>query len=225
MDPAVSALWTNDLVNVGIIILVVIDLLLVTSLRLATAIKLNAAQAALLAVLPLLLGNLAEELHLVIMSVAIVVIRVLVVPPLLWRSIRHSSVRHEPRPLVGGGAALSIAGVLVAISFWLGTRLVLPEALGPAPSLLVPGAFATVLLGLFLLVSRVLALTQVIAYLTLENGISLFGLALARETPWLVELGILLDLFVGVFVMGIVIFQINRTFEDLDTTGLTQLHD
>jgi hydrogenase-4 component E len=143
---------------------------------------------------------------------------------LMW-SIRHATVRREQGPLIGIGPSLVIAGGLVGLSFLLGDRMRLPEGLLPFSSILVPGAFATILLGLFLLITRVQALTQVVAYLTIENGIYLFGLALVRETPVIVEMGILLDVFVGVFVMGIIIFHINRTFEHLDTSGLSQLRD
>ena len=94
-----------------------------------------------------------------------------------------------------------------------------------ALALLIPAALATVLIGLLVLVSRTLALTQVVGYIVVENGIFLFGLTLVREMPLLVELGILLDVFVGVFVMGIVVYHISRTFDHIDTQELTQLKD
>ena len=73
-----------------------------------------------------------------------------------------------------------------------------------------PAAIANVLLGFLLLVARRKAITQVVGYLVLENGVFVFGLGLAAEQPILVELGVLLDLLVGVFVMGIAIHHISR---------------
>ena len=70
-----------------------------------------------------------------------------------------------------------------------------------------------------------LALTQVQGYLVLENGVYAFGVAMAQEMPVSVELGILLDVFVGVFVMGIIIFHISREFEHLETDRLSDLKD
>ena len=67
-------------------------------------------------------------------------------------------------------------------------------------------------IGLFLIVSRRNALMQVIGYLVIENGIFVFGVITVVDTPLLVELGMLLDAFVAVFVMGIAIFHINREF-------------
>ena len=68
-------------------------------------------------------------------------------------------------------------------------------------------------------------MTQVIGYLVLENGIYLFGLMLLHEMPILVELGILLDVFVGVFVMAIVVYHIRREFDHIDTHVLAQLKE
>ncbi|HEX2970775.1 MAG TPA: NADH-quinone oxidoreductase subunit K [Tepidisphaeraceae bacterium] len=75
------------------------------------------------------------------------------------------------------------------------------------------------------MISRTKAITQVIGYLVLENGIFLFGLTLVRQMPILVELGILLDVFVGVFVMAIVVYHIRRTFDHMDTDELDQLKE
>jgi len=76
-----------------------------------------------------------------------------------------------------------------------------------------------------LLITRRKAITQVLGYLTLENGVYAFGAAVALQMPILVELGILLDVFVGVFVMGIAIFHISRQFDHIDTGRLVTLSD
>jgi hydrogenase-4 component E len=84
---------------------------------------------------------------------------------------------------------------------------------------------ATVATGFILLVGRVKAIAQVCGYLILENGIYLFGLLLIRSTPLLVEAGVLLDVTVGVFVIGIIVDRIQRTFDSLDTRKLTALRE
>ena len=81
---------------------------------------------------------------------------------------------------------------------------------------------STVIIGLLVLTTRVKAVTQVVGYLMLENGIYTFGLTLAERVPLLVELGVLLDVFVGVFIMGIVVFHINREFDSLNSAHLTR---
>ena len=79
--------------------------------------------------------------------------------------------------------------------------------------------------GLMVLITRAKAITQVVGYLMLENGIYLFGLTLSERVPFLVEVGVLLDVFVGVFIMGIVVFHINREFDSISAANLTELHD
>ena len=81
------------------------------------------------------------------------------------------------------------------------------------------------MLGFLVLVSRRQAVTQVVGYLMLENGVFIFGQTLVEEIPFAVELGILLDLLVGVFVMGIAIYHISREFEHIDTELLSSLKD
>src|SRR5436190_671839 len=102
-------------------------------------------------------------------------------------------------------------------------RLPLPQT--PVSPLIVPVALFTSFVGLFIIVSRRKALTQVLGYLVLENGIYAFGVGLVQNTPMLVELGVLLDVFVAVFVMGITIFHINRQFDHIDTDQLATLKD
>jgi hydrogenase-4 component E len=115
------------------------------------------------------------------------------------------------------GAGASIGAVALA-----GALPLLPEH---AHSLLVPGAFATAICGFVLLIGRAKAISQVCGYLILENGIYLFGLLLIHATPLLVEAGILLDLTVGVFVIGIIVDRIQRAFDSLDTRKLTALRE
>jgi len=110
----------------------------------------------------------------------------------------------------------------VAIAFAMAQRLPLPQQ---EQSLLVPVAMSTVIIGLLVLTTRAKAVTQVVGYLMLENGIYAFGLTLAERVPLLVELGVLLDVFVGVFIMGIVVFHINREFDSLSSAHLIELKD
>ena len=88
-----------------------------------------------------------------------------------------------------------------------------------------PGALASVLTGFVLLIGRAKAISQACGYLILENGIYLFGLLLLRATPLLVETGVLLDVTVGVFVIGIIVDRIQRAFDSLDTRNLTALRE
>ena len=92
-------------------------------------------------------------------------------------------------------------------------------------ALLIPVAIFTILSGFLVIASRNTAVMQVIGYLALENGIYIFGWAFAIEDPLLVELGVLLDVFVAVFVMGIMINRLSREFDTIETDELTSLKE
>jgi hydrogenase-4 component E len=109
----------------------------------------------------------------------------------------------------------------LALSVWLTMQM--KPALKDAPFVMLDSSIFLIFVGLFLIVSRRNALMQVIGYLVLENGIFVFGVITVVGTPLLVELGVLLDAFVGVFVMGIAIYHINREFGSIDVDRLTVL--
>jgi hydrogenase-4 component E len=189
--------------------------------RLSATIRAGAVQGALLGALPLALHP-GWSLHALGLAAGTFLVKAVLLPGFLTWAIREASVRREVEPLVGYTASLFLGAVTVAVSFAIAQRLPLPES----PSeLLVPVALATVMVGLLVLTTRRKAITQVVGYLILENGIYVFGLSQAERVPFLVELGVLLDIFVGVFIMGIVVFHINREFDSLDSARLTELRD
>ena len=96
---------------------------------------------------------------------------------------------REIEPLISYNLSVIIGAIALGVSLWLGERLPLPNQ--PTSFLLVPTAFFTCLVGFVLLITRRKAITQVLGYLTLENGVYAFGAAVALEMPILVELGIL----------------------------------
>jgi hydrogenase-4 component E len=199
-----------------------LSLLALGSSRLPSVIRAAALQGMVLGVLPLLLEG---ELHWLVglVAIATIVVKGLVIPGLLVRALRAAHIDRELEPLLGFvpslllGAGASIGAVALADA--------LPLLREHARSLLVPGAFATVVCGFVLLVGRTKAISQVCGYLILENGIYLFGLLLIHTTPLLVEAGILLDLTVGVFIIGIIVDRIQREFDSLDTRKLTTLRE
>jgi hydrogenase-4 component E len=209
--------------DLNLVLVMLANLALLGSSRLAACIQLSAAQGILLSLLPLQVAPHGLDARLMIFAFTILVLKGLVFPALLMRTLRTADVRHEIVPVVGYVASLVFGVLVLCFSFWISSRLILPQ---PAPSpLVLPLALSTILIGLFLIISRRTALMQVVGYLVLENGIYIFGVALAQEEPFLVEMGVLLDVFVAVFVMGIAIFHISREFDHIDVDQLTSLKD
>jgi hydrogenase-4 component E len=209
-----------------LLLVAALSLAIVATSRLASCVRASALQGVALSLLPLALWGGALDRHLVpvvLMSLGALAVKAVVIPILLSRAIREANVRREVEPFISLHFSVLVAAALVGFSFWLATVLILPR---PAPStLLVPVAFATLLVGFLVLVSRRQAVTQVVGYLMLENGVFIFGQTLVEEIPFAVELGILLDLLVGVFVMGIAIYHISREFDHIDTELLSALKD
>lgn len=199
-----------------------LNLLALGSSRLPSVIRTVAAQGFALGLLPLLLEPGWRPL-VALVALVTVAVKGFVIPYLLRRAMRAAHIDREIEPFIGFvpslllGAAGTMAGVVCAHLLPL-----LPEHAG---SLLVPGALASVFTGFVLLIGRTKAISQVCGYLILENGVYLFGLLLIHSTPLLVETGVLLDLTVGVFVIGIIVDRIQRAFDSLDTRKLTVLRE
>lgn len=202
-------------------IMVLTNLLLIGSSRLAGGIRLVALQGFVLGLVPLLMHWDDWTVRIVVMSVTVITLKGIVFPMLLNRAAQWANVRREVEPFIGFTPSLLVGTLFFGISIWLGYQLPLPQQ--HLSSLLVPVSFFTMLIGLFLIITRRKALTQVMGYVVLENGIFTFGLAALRESHLVVEVGILLDVFVAVFVMGITIFRIKGEFDHIDTDLLTDL--
>jgi hydrogenase-4 component E len=144
-------------------------------------------------------------------------------PVMLGRTLKKINVRREVEPYVGYSVSIIFGILALLLSFRLGARLPVPGL--AASSLAVPVAFSTILTGFFFIISRRKALNQVIGYLCAENGIFVFGITAVHSSSIWVELGILLDVFVAVFVMGIAIHHISREFDSIDVNEFSELRD
>lgn len=213
----------TDLLDLGLGVVMGLNLLMLGASRLPVLIRAVAVQGVLLGLMPLGLEYPSGDWRLGAVALATVLSKGLVIPVLLQRALRLARINREVEPLLGfiPSLLLGTVGTLVALVLTHG----LPLRDGHAEGLLVPGALSSILTGFILLLGRVKALSQVCGYLVLENGIYLFGLLLLGSTPVLVESGILLDVTVGVFVIGIIVDRIQRAFDSLDTRRLTILRE
>jgi hydrogenase-4 component E len=208
--------------NLAIGLVLGLNLLALGSSRLPSLIRAVAAQGVVLGILPLLL-----EQHtgwtIVLLSAGTIAAKGLVIPALLRRALVRARIDRELDPVIGFvpslllGAAATIGAVIAVPALPL-----LPEH---SRTLLAPAAFATAIHGFLLLAARTKAVSQVCGYLILENGIFLLGLMLLGAMPLLVEAGILLDVTVAVFIIGIIVDRIRSSFDSLDTRKLTTLHE
>jgi hydrogenase-4 component E len=144
-----------------------------------------------------------------------------VIPGFLVHAMREADIQHEVKPVVSYMTSLLLGAVGTALAMVFSSTL--PLAKEHSDLLLVPASLSIVWAGFLMLTTRRKAIMQVLGYLLLENGIFLFGLLLLRAMPFLVEVGVLLDLFTGVFVMSIIIHHISREFDSMSTEHLSEL--
>lgn len=213
----------NGLVDAILLLVLLTNLSQLGSSRLRTCVGMLAVQGMALAVLPFLTAHNALGFHTIFPALIALCIRGLGFPALLFRLLREAGARREVDPQVGFTTSLLMGGAAMALCLHLSSRLVLPtDEVSP---LAVPVSLFAILAGLFLIVARRTAVSQVIGYMTIENGIYAFGVAVAIEHPWLIELGVMLDVLAAVFIMGIATFHISRDFDHIDIDRLTELQE
>jgi hydrogenase-4 component E len=203
-----------------LIVILLTNFFILGTANLRAAIRVVAVQGVLLSILPLFVES-HPTLRLIEVVVVTVAVKGIVIPGLLLKALREVHIRHEVEPYVGFVPSLFLCAIGTALALLFADNL--PLAPADRASLFVPTSLATLLAGFLVLTTRRKAISQVTGYLVLENGVYVFGLLLYQAM--VVEVGVLLDLVVGIFVMGIVLNHIQREFSSLDTERLSRLRE
>ncbi len=209
--------WTDVIV----VLVALTNLGLLGSSRLSVCIRVVAVQGIFFGLAAVLLRAEPITVDLAVVAAASAIVKGIVFPVLLLRTARNVNIRREVEPFVGFSTSLFVGLVLLAFALWIGAQM--PVEANPTGSLVIPLALFTVMVGLFTIASRRKAVTQVLGYLTMENGIFAFGVTVVGGIPVLVELGVLMDVFVAVFVMCIATWHISREFDHVDVDQLDAL--
>lgn len=204
-------------------LVMLLDFALLGSGRIGVLIRLAALQGMLIAALALLaaLGPDGHGARIAVLATLAFVVKGFLIPAWFQRILVQLRIKREVEPFIGYTASLLLMAAATIGAIAACSALPLAEA----HRRLAAAALTTVCAGLLILITRRKAITQGLGYLTLENGISLFGLSLIGGVPFLVETTLLLDLVAGCFLMAIVMQSIHRTFTTLDTRHLTALRE
>jgi hydrogenase-4 component E len=190
---------------------------------LAAIIRLLTIQGVLIAGLAVLLGVTEGSLELYLAALGVFVLKAIVLPAILRRVLADSGEVRETAPLVNVTASLLAAAALTLLAYVLSEPLV---ALAPsAATRALPVGIAVVLLGFFMLVTRRRALSQVVGFLLLDNGITTTAFLATSGVPLVVELGVSLDVLLVVLVLQIVASRMRMAFGSTDLDGLSGLND
>ncbi len=204
------------------IVMILLNFRLLGGSRLKACIQALAIQALVLNILPVL-ANFSRDPWVITLVIGSTLIKAVLLPALLMQAINKTGVTNEVKPIIGYTRSLLIGAAMLALCALASRALKVPFS--DAEQLLVPVSLFTILTGAFLLVARRKAINQVLGFLVLENGVYLFGVTFAVSEPWLVQMGVLLDVLAAVFIMGIIIYHINREFGDIDIDRLSNLKD
>jgi len=212
----------TNLLNTVLVTLLMMNLFALGTSRILAVTRIVALQGVLLGFIPLLVHK-HLTIPVVLMVVAAISIKAAVIPSIIMRALRDAQIKHEVKPLIGFLPSIILGALATAFALLFAGQL--PLAGNHYYTLLVPTSIATVLVGFILLVTRYKAISQVIGYLVLENGIFIFSMLLIEAMPFIVEMGVMLDLFVGIFVTCIIINHINQAFSSMDTRRLVSLKE
>lgn len=206
-----------------LITVILSNLFVLGSHPLGSCIRAVGVQGVALGLLPFCLHSEHRSFELYLIAFGMIGLKGFLIPGLLFRAIRDASLRKEQEPLIGFNTGLLLGAVLVGLGFAIAGKLPLPPR--AESSMVVPVALSTVMMGLLVIVTRAKILSQALGYLILENGIYTFGLVLVAGLPGLIEMGVLLDIFVGIFIMGTVIEHIRREFGSMSAYKLANLKE
>jgi hydrogenase-4 component E len=210
-------------INLLAAMLLLIVFAMLAQRRILSLINLFAMQGFVLALSTFVVAYTTHQHHLYYSAALTLLLKVLVLPLLLHRLIRRLNVRWDVETLINIPTTMLVGIALVIFAFNLAAPITqLAQGITRG---LIGIALASVLLSLLMMLTRRKAISQVVAFLSLENGLFFAATSATQGMPLVVELGIALDVLVATFIFGIFFFQIRETFDSLDITHMEKLKD
>jgi hydrogenase-4 component E len=224
MDLLHNPEFGDKLVTLMAAFVLVLQIAMVGQRWLVMNIRLFGAQSFLLGLIAAAIAWYNDAPHIYIAAGLTIAIKAVVVPILLERLAERIEIEHEMKPIINGPLSIVISGALTLVAYIVGESFYHPQE--QAASLghnTLSVAISVFLIGFFMMLNRRKALTQVLALLTLENGVFLAAICLTYGMPLIVELGVFFDVLVAVLVLGILVFRIRESFESMDVSKLRRL--
>jgi hydrogenase-4 component E len=204
--------------------MLVLQIAMVGQRMLITNIRLFALQSLLLAAIANTIAWFNGEWHVYIAAALTIVLKVIVLPRWLERVVERVGIQKEIRPIINVPMSLLISGGLTLVGYFVAQPFAQSGLdTGSLGHNTLAVAVSLFLMSFFLMINRRKAITQVLALLTLENGLSLAAISLTYGMPLIVELGILFDVLAAVILLGILVYRIGETFDSLDVSKLRRL--
>jgi len=204
-------------------LLLLLSFAMLSQRRVVTLVNLLALQGALLCIATLLLGWRTGKSHLYLSAALTLGLKVVFLPWLLHRLIRRLEVYWDSEPLLNIAGTMLVGVLIVVFAFGLAQPI---SALASTATRSAIGiAVAVVLLAFLMMITRRKAMSQVVGFLSMENGLFFGAMSATYGMPMVVELGVALDVLVAMLVLGVFFFQIREQFDSLDLHHLESLKE
>jgi hydrogenase-4 component E len=213
----------GQLINLLGAILLMLAFAMISQRRVLSLVHLFTMQGAILVVATAVVGYATNQPHLFVSAALTLVLKVVLIPIMLHRVIDRLEVRWDTEPLINIPTTMLIGILLVIFAFNLGLPIARFSSTIARGTLGI--ALACVLLSFMMMITRAKAIPQVVGFLSMENGLFFAATSATYGMPMVVELGIALDVLVGILIIGVFMFQIREQFDSLDISHLEKLKD
>jgi hydrogenase-4 component E len=207
-------------------LILVLQIMMVAQHWLVTIIRVFAVQSFLLACIAATIAYFNDAPHIYAAAALTLLLKAIILPVVLTRLLVKVDIRREVEPFINMPISIIISGMLTLMAYVVAESFQRPDELAGPTSLghnTLAVAISLFLIGFFMMTNRRKALTQVLALLSLENGIFLAAISLTYGMPLVVELGIFFDLLIAVLVLAILVYRIRATFDSMDVSRLSRL--
>jgi hydrogenase-4 component E len=215
---SMSAEVLSKLVNLSSFAALGLTILLIVRARLEGQVRVFGLQSLILALLTMLIALYTGSLELFGVGIALLFVKAVIIPRVLNRSVGKIGIVRIAAPYLGTAPALIICALLTIVAFYVMAPIAKSNLLPTKDAM--PLAFAGVLIGFFIMVNRRRAVTQILGFLIMENGIFLLALLATYGVPFIVEMGVFLDVLVAVLIMEVFVYHIKDNFDSIDVREL-----
>jgi len=213
----------GQLINLLGAVLLMLAFAMISQRRVLSLVHLFTLQGVVLVLSTAVVGHATNQPHLYVSAGLTLLLKVILIPILLHRVIRRLEVRWDTEPLLNIPTTMLIGILLVIFAFNLGLPIARFSSTISRGTLGI--ALACVLLSFMMMIARAKAIPQVVGFLSMENGLFFAATSATYGMPMVVELGIALDVLIGVLILGVFMFQIREQFDSLDIRHMEKLKE
>jgi hydrogenase-4 component E len=222
MKPFLDMQFGDRIVTLMAALVLVLQIAMVAQRWIVVHIRIFAAQSLFLALIAATIGWFNRAPHLYVAALLTIAVKVVLVPILFERLVERMRIHEEIEPIVNVPISVVISGGLTLVGYVVAESFYSPSEPGLGHNALAV-AISLFLIGFFTMINRRKALTQILALLSLENGLFLAAISLTYGMPMIVEVGIFFDVLVAAMVLGILVYRIRETFESMDVSRSRKL--